>query len=344
MLSVQALSYAYGKVPVLHEISLDVAEGEIICLLGASGCGKTTLLRAIAGLESGYEGTIRYDGQAIDAVPVHERDFGLMFQDFALFPHMNVYDNIAYGLKRRKVSSRDIAKRINEILALVGLAGYDKRDISQLSGGEKQRVALARSLAPNPRLLMLDEPLGSLDESLRARLMVELRDIIKSVGVTAIYVTHDQHEAYAIADRIAVMNAGRIEQIAAPLELYFHPQTIFVARFLGLHNVFLIVKQANGKIVTAIGQFPIELSQFQGASALLLHPYGISLDAPTANDYVNFEGKVVSAVFVGGRFQLQVAIYDVIVQFETRQKNTSLGEQVTIYIQKEYILPLVNFA
>lgn len=227
---------------MLRDVSFSVEPGEIVCLLGPSGCGKTTLLRIIAGLEKADAGSVTYDGQDLAQVPVYRRGFGLMFQDFALFPHKNVAENVAFGLymtgaSAARPSSVAIQARVHEVLALVNLAGYEKRRVYELSGGEQQRVALARSLAPHPRLLMLDEPLGSLDRTLREELMTELRRILKQVSVTALYVTHDQQEAFAIADRVIILNAGRVEQVGTPLAVYRRPASRFVAHFLGMHNL-----------------------------------------------------------------------------------------------------------
>ncbi len=244
MLEVSHVSKSYPGLPVLKEASFIVREGEIVSLLGPSGCGKTTLLRIIAGLESPDTGTIRLDGEDLSAVPAHRRNFGLMFQDYALFPHKDVAANIAFGLRMQRRPRAEIARRVQEMLALVALSGYEHRRVIELSGGEQQRVALARSLAPGPRLLMLDEPLGALDRALREQLMNELRAILKRVGVTAIYVTHDQEEAFAIADRVLIMRArpeagegGWIEQGGTPAEVYRHPATAYVAQFLGFKNL-----------------------------------------------------------------------------------------------------------
>ena len=237
----------------VNGVSLTVAQGEIICLLGPSGCGKTTLLRMIAGLETPDAGEVIFRGKDVTAVPPHRRGFGMMFQDFALFPHKNVLQNVAFGLEMRGDTPARIQSRVAEMLALVDMADFAARDISQLSGGEQQRVALARALAPNPPLLMLDEPLGALDRALRERLMLELRIILKRVGVTAIYVTHDQTEAFAIADRVAVMNAGQVEQLDTPQTVFSHPGTPFVAKFLGFQNLLAGTVSPAGKIETAIG-------------------------------------------------------------------------------------------
>ena len=238
LLVVKSLSKAYvpGQT-VVDNVSLAVDEGEIVCLLGPSGCGKTTLLRLITGLELPDSGDVWFDGRDMAPVPPHEREIGMMFQDFALFPHKNVAENIAFGLKMHGRSSEEIQRRVGEMLDLVELPGFDQRDVSSLSGGEKQRVALARSLALEPLLLMLDEPLGALDRALRERLMLDLRRILRQLGVTAIYVTHDQTEAYAVADRIALMNEGHIEQLDTPQNVYYRPATKFAARFLGFRNL-----------------------------------------------------------------------------------------------------------
>jgi ABC-type Fe3+/spermidine/putrescine transport system ATPase subunit len=237
MLSVRAVSKTFDGKPVLRSIGLEVSRGEIVCLLGASGCGKSTLLRIIAGLEHADAGEVWLEGARLDAVPVHRRGLGLMFQDFALFPHRDVAGNVGFGLRMLGLPLGEIDTRVREALVQVGLAGFERRRIDALSGGEKQRVALARSLAPRPRLLMLDEPLGSLDRLLREQLSGELREIIKQTGLTAIHVTHDQQEAFAIADRIALMRAGEIEQIGTPQTLFSQPASVYAARFLGHVNL-----------------------------------------------------------------------------------------------------------
>jgi ABC-type Fe3+/spermidine/putrescine transport system ATPase subunit len=244
LLSIEKVAKSYPDLPVLEAVSFGVDSGEIVCILGPSGCGKTTLLRLIAGLEMPDSGRILLDGQDLAPVPVHNRNFGLMFQDFALFPHRNVSQNVGFGLRMQRRDKNDTEARVTEMLELVELRGYESRKVLDLSGGEQQRVALARSLAPRPRLLMLDEPLGSLDRTLREQLMVQLRSILKRVGVTAIYVTHDQEEAFAIADRVVIMRApvqagegGRVEQAGAPQLVYSHPVNAAVARFLGFRNL-----------------------------------------------------------------------------------------------------------
>ena len=217
----------------LHDISLDVTAGEVVGVLGSSGSGKTTLLRVIAGLHVASEGSVILDGVDITTTPTHLRGVGLMFQEHALFPHLTVSDNVAFGLRMAKVPNPDRSIRAAEVLELVGLAGFGERDVASLSGGERQRVALARTLAPSPRLLLLDEPMGSLDRILRDRLVSELRELIVDLGLTALYVTHDRSEAFALADRIAVLDEGAVVQIDTPAVLDACPTTEHVARLLG---------------------------------------------------------------------------------------------------------------
>jgi ABC-type Fe3+/spermidine/putrescine transport system ATPase subunit len=338
MLCIQNVTRSFGALKVLRGISLDIAQGEIICLLGPSGCGKTTLLRIIAGLETADSGDILLNGQSILDVPIHARDFGLMFQDFALFPHMNVEQNVVFGLRMRSVAKVHAHTRLQEVLELVGLDGFEKRDVAQLSGGERQRVALARSLAPNPRLLMLDEPLGSVDAALRDRLVVELRDIIKRIGLTAIYVTHDQHEAFAIADRIAVMNAGQVEQIATPLTLYRRPTTTFVARFLGLNNIVPILGRDGDGIHTSLGDFP----NHTDATALLLHPDG--LEITTSNQSGAIRVQICELVFSGDSYRIEVE-HESGVRLSFRVPSRKIGslkiaDPIQVSIVEDYIAPL----
>jgi thiamine transport system ATP-binding protein len=236
MLRVEALEVRYGDAVALDGIDLVVEDGEVVSVLGPSGSGKSTLLRAVAGLEPPVRGRVVWDGDDLAGVPPHRRQLGLMFQDHTLFPHRDVLGNVAFGLRMHGVPAAQAAARAGELLTLVGLAGYEHRRVAELSGGEQQRVALARAIAPTPRLLMLDEPLGSLDRALRERLMVELRDLFTRLGLTSLYVTHDHDEAFALADRVAVMHDGRIEQLGSPVDVWEHPANEFVARFLG-YNV-----------------------------------------------------------------------------------------------------------
>lgn len=304
MLILENLSVALGNVPVLHRINLQVNDGEIFCLLGPSGCGKSTLLRTIAGLETAGSGSILFNGMRQNTIPTSRRGFGLMFQNYALFPHMTVEDNVAFGLKMAGHTSHEIRQRLSDVLSWVGLTEYAGRNVRALSGGQQQRVALARSIAPNPRLLMLDEPLASLDASLSRQLLSELRQIINQLGLTAIYVTHNQQEAFAIADRIGIMNAGRIEQIGTAQELYQSPTTVFVARFLGFENIVPIERFDNGKAVTPLGMFSVK----SGSDAVLIHPDSIGLsDSGLPGDII---GRIVECQFQGQFYQLRVEVSD----------------------------------
>jgi thiamine transport system ATP-binding protein len=237
MLSVSGLVVAYEGEDILRGIDLDVPTGQLLCVLGPSGGGKSTLLRSVAGLEEPRAGSIHLDGQDLAGVPAHERGVGLMFQDYALFPHRDVGDNVAFGLRMRGARPEAVRARVRDLLELVGLPGAERRPVDQLSGGEQQRVALARALAPQPRLLMLDEPMGSLDRSLRERLPEELRAIFTDLGLTTIYVTHDQDEALSVADRVVILEAGRLVADGTPEQLWLAPPSAWVARFLGFRNV-----------------------------------------------------------------------------------------------------------
>ena len=233
MLRIAGLTVTYDGLTAVDAVDLEVADGEIVCILGPSGSGKSSLLRAVAGLEPDARGGVAWDGDDLARVPPHRRGFGLMFQDHALFPHRDVQGNVAFGLRMQRLPRAEIDTRTADALALVGLAGFERRRIRELSGGEQQRVALARALAAEPHLLMLDEPLGALDRALRERLVAELRSLFVRLGLTALFVTHDHDEAFALADRLVVMHAGRIEQVGSPAEVWQRPANPFVARFLG---------------------------------------------------------------------------------------------------------------
>ncbi len=237
MLEAYHIYKSYEGKPLLEDISFKVGTGETVCLLGASGSGKSTLLRIIAGLEETDSGFVSFDGQDLSSTPAHLRDFGFVFQDYALFPHLNVSENVAFGLKMRRLPQNEIAELVANSLKMVNLQGFEKRQVTDLSGGEQQRVALARALATRPRLLMFDEPLGALDRTLREDLLNELRSILHQTSVPAIYVTHDQEEAFAMADQILILHGGKIIRKGAPVDVWENPESAFVARFLGLGNV-----------------------------------------------------------------------------------------------------------
>ncbi len=293
----------------LQDVSFTVEKGEIACLLGPSGCGKTTLLRLIAGLEPLDSGRVLVDGEDVSRVPPHLRGFGLMFQEYALFPHKDVLGNVAFGLRIQGLGREPLAARVAEVLALVGLAGFEHRDVNQLSGGERQRVALARSLAPQPRLLMLDEPLGALDRALRERLMDELPAILRRAGVTTITVTHDQEEAFALADRVVLLRAGRVVQAGTPEEVYRRPASAWAARFLGLTNLLDARVIEERLVETEIGRLEIrdwrlEHRQFPISNLqLLIRPEAARLGESGPN---LLRGVVTEHSFRGERFRLSV--------------------------------------
>ncbi|MDW8338949.1 MAG: ABC transporter ATP-binding protein [Thermoleophilia bacterium] len=237
MLRVEHVSVSFGERRALDDVSLEVARGEIVTVLGPSGSGKTTLLRVIAGLERPDRGRVLLEGVDLAGVPPHRRGVGLVFQDHALFPHRDVWGNVVFGLRMQGASEEEIARRGRELLALVGLEGFERRSVATLSGGEQQRVALARALAPQPRVLLLDEPLGSLDRALRDRLLEDLADLFERLRLTALYVTHDQAEAFALGDRVAILREGRLAQVGTPDEIWTRPADADVARFLGLGNL-----------------------------------------------------------------------------------------------------------
>ncbi len=238
VLAIEGLEKRFGAVLAVAGVDLAVAEGEFVSLLGPSGCGKTTILRCIAGFEQPDRGHVRLAGAVVDRLPPERRDIGMVFQSYALFPNMTVAGNIAFPMMLRGMPPAERARRVEALLEVVQLPGYGERRISELSGGQRQRVALARALAKEPRLLLLDEPLSALDAKIREELRVEIRHIQKELGITALYVTHDQEEALAISDRVVVMNAGRIEQVGSPIEIYRRPATLFVAGFVGTMNFF----------------------------------------------------------------------------------------------------------
>ena len=259
MLEIRGLSAAYDESDVLHDVSLRVPTGQLLCVLGPSGSGKSTLLRVIAGLERPRRGRVLLEGLDLAAVPAHERGVGLMFQDYALFPHRDVGENIAFGLRMRGEGSAAAEARVAELLELVGLPGAQRRAVSQLSGGEQQRVALARALAPRPRLLMLDEPMGSLDRALRERLPEELRRIFGELGLSVIYVTHDQDEALTVADRVVLLREGRVVADGSPEELWTRPPNEWTARFLGFRNI-APAELVEGELRTPWGNLPADVA------------------------------------------------------------------------------------
>ncbi|MEU6655132.1 ABC transporter ATP-binding protein [Streptomyces sp. NPDC046900] len=276
MLRLETATVRFAGRAALDAVGLDVAEHEIVCVLGPSGSGKSTLLRTVAGLQSLDSGRVFLDGRNLDGVPAHRRGVGLMFQDHQLFPQRDVGGNVAFGLRMHGAARSEQQARVRELLDLVGLPGAARRAVGSLSGGEQQRVALARALAPRPRLLMLDEPLGQLDRSLRERLVVELRELFGRLGTTVLAVTHDQGEAFALADRVVVMRDGRIAQSGTPLAVWQRPADEFVARFLGFDNV-VEATVAQDAADTPWGKVPVPEGSPQGRGTLLVRPAGVRL-------------------------------------------------------------------
>ena len=257
MLELRNIYKTYEGQPLLRGISFTVDKAETICLLGASGSGKSTLLRMIAGLESPDAGQILWDGNDLASTPPHLRDFGLVFQDYALFPHLTVFDNAAFGLKMKNWRTNKIQARVAEVLDIVNLGDFGNRRVTDLSGGEQQRVALARALAPHPRLLMFDEPLGALDRALREDLLNQLRGILHRTGIPAVYVTHDQEEAFTIADRVLLLHDGQIVREGSPADVWGDPGSVWAAQFLGLGNVIEGLKVKGSKVQTEFGTFSV---------------------------------------------------------------------------------------
>jgi spermidine/putrescine ABC transporter ATP-binding subunit len=263
-LKLESLSKKYGEVIAVDKVSLDINKGEFITLLGPSGSGKTTILRMIAGFTTPTAGHIKIDGQPIENKPPHKRNLGMVFQDYSLFPHMNIYQNVAFGLRMRKVSKEAQEHRVAQALETVQLTGYETRRPDQLSGGQRQRVALARAIIIEPLVLLLDEPLGALDRKLREEMQVELRRIHDLLDVTTIFVTHDQDEALAMSDRIAILNEGKLHQVGTPFDVYERPASTFVADFLGKANIFwLSVVESNSQQIEA---------EFNGGPVIILPP------------------------------------------------------------------------
>jgi len=302
-LSIEQLSVAYGDTRVLDRVSLEVERGEMIALLGSSGCGKTTLLRAIAGFVPPQSGSIRIDGRDIAALPPERRGTAMMFQSYALWPHMTVAANIGYGLRMRGWKKEAIAARIDEMLSLLQLEGFAPRSVTQLSGGQRQRVALGRALAVNPSLLLLDEPMSNLDYKVRLELRHELRALQQRIGITAVYVTHDREEALTLADRIAVIDAGRVIQCGTPEEVFHRPTSAFVAGFMGADNGLDLLERADGTLVAAGGETGGRAvrAHFRGDAARLVS----AAELPAA-DTLSLPGVVAQAFYVGQGYRYRV--------------------------------------
>jgi spermidine/putrescine transport system ATP-binding protein len=304
----------FADVTAVDGINLHMPSGEFFSLLGPSGCGKTTTLRMIAGFEQPTDGRILLDGDDVAFTPPHKRNVNTVFQSYALFPHLSVLDNVAFGLRRQKVPKHDVKRRVGEALGMVQMSGLERRKPAQLSGGQQQRVALARALVLNPAVLLLDEPLGALDAKLRKALQLELKALQQEVGITFIYVTHDQEEALTMSDRIAVMSAGRVEQVAPPREVYEEPSTVFVADFLGVSN--LMDAEAHGEVASRchvrLDAFDLYASRgdtrTRGRTKIVIRPERVRLEDRDGGGENRVPGMVERIVYLGSAVQLVVRL------------------------------------
>lgn len=347
------ITMRYGTTEVLHEVNLDVYKGEFLSLLGPSGCGKTTTLNLIAGFLTPSTGAVILRGRVVNDVPPYRRDLGMVFQNYALFPHMSVFDNVAFGLTIRRMRSSEVRKRVEETLMLVQLEGLGDRAIRHLSGGQQQRVAIARALAINPLVLLMDEPLSNLDAKLRRQMRVELRRIQRQVGITTIFVTHDQEEALTMSDRMVVMNQGQIKQVGAPVELYRHPTTPFVAQFLG-HPNFLhgeIGTRSGNTVTVKVGSHTVKAT-YEGALgvrarvALVLRAESAVLErAPGADRLNTIPARVDFVVYLGTSAEYDVAFDDgthirVVEQISSGVPSFESGESVFVTWSPENVIVL----
>ena len=339
LLELRNITAGYDKNIILRDFNLQVERGQFVSLLGSSGCGKTTTLRLIAGFSEPNEGSIFFDGRDITHVPLHKRNFGFVFQSYALFPHMTVFDNVAFGLKMRKVPKAETQQRVTEMLELVDLKGFEKRYPREMSGGQRQRVALARAMVIRPDLMLFDEPLSNLDAKLRVKMRVEIRRIQQELGFTAIYVTHDQEECFAISDQVAIMNNGVIEQMDSPAHIFNSPKTEFIARFVGFENFFDLTRRGgslttdNGLALRVARDLPGE--RFRAC----IRPEDVTLRPAGETGENTLPGEVLVTTFLGRNVQYNVrtAIGEFVIKAE--QGNVySIGSQVTLELSENKII------
>ncbi|WP_425539842.1 spermidine/putrescine ABC transporter ATP-binding protein [Microaceticoccus formicicus] len=335
IIQLNGVSKSFDEDKVLDNINLTVQKGEFMTLLGPSGCGKTTTLRIIGGFETPDEGSVIFDGKDITNVPPYERQLNTVFQKYALFPHLNVYDNIAFGLRIKKVNKSEIERRVKEILRLVNLSGFENRRIDRLSGGQQQRIAIARALVNEPNLLLLDEPLGALDLKLRKEMQHELKAIQQRVGITFIYVTHDQEEALTMSDTIVVMDHGRIQQIGSPVDIYNEPVNSFVADFIGESNIIdgIMLKDYlvnfSGKDFVCLDKGFAEKENVE----IVVRPEDVEITTPESGMLV---GEVKSVVFMGVHYEMIVDVdnYEYLIH-STRY--SEVGEKVGLILEPDSI-------
>jgi len=350
-LRIDKLAKTFGGNTVVKGVDLSFNKGEFVSLLGPSGCGKTTILRMIAGFETPNSGSITVEGTDLTSLKPNQRQIGMVFQAYALFPNMNVADNIGFGLKIANVPRSQRETRVEEMLKLIGLSGYGKRFPFELSGGQQQRVALARALAPSPRMLLLDEPLSALDAKIRVSLREQIREIQRELGITTIFVTHDQEEALSISDRIVVLSAGNVEQFGTPFEIYNRPQTKFVATFVGqLNTLNATVADAARKSVQ-IGTSTVTIPALPGtarngeAIALTMRPEAVSLSDVTGRD-IQLEGSIAEVAFLGSVIRLKVDLGGNTISLDTfndqRTPPPAYGTPVRLGIASSDVLVLGN--
>jgi spermidine/putrescine transport system ATP-binding protein len=343
----------FGDVTAVDGINLHMPGGEFFSMLGPSGCGKTTTLRMIAGFEQPTEGQILLDGEDMAFTPPHKRNVNTVFQSYALFPHLSVYDNVAFGLKRQKRPKSEIRERVGEALELVQLRGLEKRKPAQMSGGQQQRVALARALVLKPAVLLLDEPLGALDAKLRKQLQIELKALQQQVGITFVYVTHDQEEALTMSDRIAVMSEGRVEQVGPPTEVYEEPSTTFVADFLGVSN--LMGAQAhggsNGRCRVSVGEFELYAAQGEttttGDTKIVIRPERVHLEPHDSTGENRVPGMVERVVYLGNANQVIIGLANgdkvqALVQNTGQELTYKQGDPVRVYMPADALRVLTD--